>query len=110
MYDSVEKEKDLGITPRANRILRSYLVEAAWVAVRKDPETQAYYRKFTGKNPKLIIVKIAHKMVRRILSVIKTKTPYKINNSLQLDEKIVLPAEAEEIICEAEQTEEQSAE
>ena len=108
MYDSGEKEKDLGVTPRANRILRSYLVEAAWVAVRKDPEIQAYYRKFTGKNPKLIIVKIAHKMVRRILSVIKTKTPYKINYALQLDEKIILPAEAEEIINEAAQMEEAS--
>lgn len=49
-------------------------------------------------------------MVRRILSVIKTKTAYKINHSLQLDEKIVLPAEADEIINEAEETEEQSGE
>jgi hypothetical protein len=53
--------------------------------------------------------KIAHKMLRRILSVIKTKTPYKINHALQPDEKIVLPAEAEEIINGAEQAEEQSA-
>ena len=82
MYDSGEKEKDLGITPRANRILRSYLVEASWVAVRKDSEIQACYRKFTSKNPKLIIVKIPHKMVRKILAVIKTKTPYKINHAL----------------------------
>jgi transposase len=107
MYDSGEKESKLGVTPRSNRILRSYLVEAAWVAVRKDPEIQAYYRKFTGKNPKMIIVKIAHKMVRRILSVIKTKTPYRINHSLQLDEKLVLPEEALEIISEAEQSDEQ---
>ena len=46
-------------------------------------------------------------MVRRILSVIKTKTAYRINHSLQLDEKIILPPEAEEIISEAEQSEEQ---
>ncbi len=110
MYDSGEKEKDLGVTPRANRILRSYLVEASWVAVRKDPEIQAYYRKFVGKNPKLIIIKIAHKMVRRILSVIKTQTAYKINHNLELDKKIVLPAQADEIINEAVETEEQETE
>ena len=79
MYNSGPKEVTLGITPRCKQILRSYLIESAWVAVRKDPEMQAYYRKHIGKNAKSIIVKVAHKMVRRILSVIKNETPYEIN-------------------------------
>lgn len=79
IYASGEKERSLGITPRSRSQLRSYLIEAAWVAIRKDPQMQAYYRKHIGKNSKSIIVKVAHKMSRRILSVIKTGKPYEIN-------------------------------
>ena len=82
IYNSGDSEKCLGITPRSRSQLRSYLIEAAWVAIRKDVEMQNYYRKHQGKNVKSIIVKIAHKMARRILSVIKTQTPYQINRNL----------------------------
>ena len=41
--------------------------KAAWVAIRRNPEMQAYYRTHIGKNPKAIIVKVAHKMVRAML-------------------------------------------
>jgi hypothetical protein len=61
--------------------LRVYLVEAAWIAIRKDTEMQNYYRKHQGKNVN-VIIKVAHKMARRILSVIKTETPYQINRNL----------------------------
>lgn len=46
---------------------------------------QLYYRKHHGKNVKSIIVKVAHKMARRILSVIKTETPYQINKNLVVE-------------------------
>jgi transposase len=61
MYNSGESEKCLGITPRSRSQLRSYLVEAAWIAIRKDTEMQNYYRKHQGKNIKSVIIKIAHK-------------------------------------------------
>ncbi len=82
IYNSGGSEKCLGITPRSRSQLRSYLVEAAWIAIRKDTEMQNYYRKHHGKNVKSVIVKVAHKMARRILSVIKTQTPYQINHNL----------------------------
>ena len=82
IYNSGGSEKCLGITPRSRSQLRSYLVEAAWIAIRKDIEMQNYYRKHHGKNVKSIIIKVAHKMARRILSVIKTETPYQINRNL----------------------------
>ena len=82
IYNSGGSEKCLGITPRSRSQLRSYLVEAAWIAIRKDTEMQNYYRKHHGKNVKSIIIKVAHKMARRILSVIKTETPYQINRNL----------------------------
>lgn len=83
IHASGDSERSLGITPRCRSQLRSYLIEAAWVAVRKDPEMQAYYRKHFGKNPKTIIVKVAHKMTRRILSVIKNEKAYEINKQLK---------------------------
>ncbi|MBR9921815.1 MAG: IS110 family transposase [Bacteroidetes bacterium] len=78
VYQSGETAKTLGMTPRANHILRSYMVEAAWVAIRKDPVMQAYYRKHLGKNPKSIVIKVARKLLSRVLAVIKTETPYQI--------------------------------
>ena len=86
IYNSGASEKCLGITPRSRSQLRSYLIEAAWVAIRKDIEMQQYYRKHQGKNVKSIIVKVAHKMSRRILSVIKTETPYQINRNLEVEQ------------------------
>jgi len=82
IYNSGDSEKCLGITPRSRSQLRSYLVEAAWIAIRKDTEMQNYYRKHQGKNVKSIIIKVAHKMSRRILSVIKTEIPYQVNRNL----------------------------
>jgi transposase len=80
IHQSSETDNKMGITPRCKALLRSYLIESSWVAVRTDPEIQAYYRKHVGKNPKNVIVKVAHKMCRRILSVIKNERPYQINN------------------------------
>lgn len=87
IHNSGGSEKCLGITPRSRSQLRSYLIEAAWIAVRKDLEMQQYFRKHQGKNQKNIIVKVAHKMTRRILSVIKMKTPYQINKNTSLEKQ-----------------------
>ncbi|MBK8872379.1 MAG: hypothetical protein IPN13_00095 [Bacteroidetes bacterium] len=54
--------KKSGVTPRCKGLLRSYIIESAWVAFRLDPEMQTYYRKHIGRNPKSIIVKIARKL------------------------------------------------
>jgi transposase len=81
IHQSSESDSKMGLTPRCKALLRSYLIESAWVAIRTDPEIQAYYRKHAGRNPKNVIVKVAHKMCRRILSVIKSGTPYQMNYS-----------------------------
>ena len=78
IYQSGDNLKTLGMTPRSNRILRSYMVESAWIACRIDPVIQAYYRKHTGKDSKKIIVKVARKLLSRMLAVIKTEIPYEI--------------------------------
>ena len=50
IHNSGGTEKCLGITPRSRSQLRSYLIEAAWMAVRKDLEMQKYYRKLKDHN------------------------------------------------------------
>jgi transposase len=102
IYNSGSSETNLGVTPRANHILRPLLVESVWVAVSKDPEIQAYYKTHIGKNSKAVVIKIAHKMARRIFGIIKTQTPYKVNKNLVLDKKIKLPDEVNQIIEEHE--------
>jgi len=79
MRNSGSTENIFGVTPRCRSLLRSYIIEAAWVAYRLDPEMQAYYRKHIGKNPKSIIIKIARKLLNRMLSVIKNQKPYECN-------------------------------
>jgi transposase len=80
-------EKVYGVTPRCRALLRSYLIESAWVALRLDPHMQAYYRTHYGKNPKSIIVKIAHKLLNRMLAVIKTGKPYQSNYGLNQEKE-----------------------
>jgi len=77
-YQSSDTLTTQGLTPRCLSILRSYLVEAAWQAVRIDPVMQDYYRKHVGKKPNDIIVKVARKLLSRIYGVLRTKTEYQI--------------------------------
>lgn len=67
VYSSDEKETILGITNRCNKYLRHLLVEAAWIAVTKDPAlTMAYHRQLKDKKPQKAIIRIAKKLVSRI--------------------------------------------
>jgi transposase len=77
-YQSSDTHRTQGLTPRCLSILRSYLVEAAWQAVRIDPVMQGYYRKHVGKKPNNIIIKVARKLLSRIYGVLRTKTEYQI--------------------------------
>lgn len=85
VHESDETKKSMGLTPRSRKLLRSYIIEASWVAVRLNPELQAYYRKHASirKESKTVIVKVAHKLVRAMLSVIKREQPYQLNYSWQ---------------------------
>lgn len=76
IYQSGDNSRNTGITKRANKIMRSYFVEASWQAIRADPVMQGYYRKHLPKDSKTIIIKIARKLASRTLAVIKTGIPY----------------------------------
>jgi len=74
---SGEKEVNIGITSRRNPHLRGILIEAAWVAVRKDPALILAYSQLLKKvSKKIAIIKIARKLLNRIRYVLKNKQEY----------------------------------
>lgn len=79
IYSSGEITQVRGLTYRCKGLLRSYLIESAWVSVRRDPTMQDYYRSHAGKQPNKVIVKVAHKLLRRIWHVMKSGEPYRLN-------------------------------
>ncbi|WP_188459662.1 transposase, partial [Psychroflexus planctonicus] len=78
VHQSGSNYKTIGMNPRAHRLIRSYFVEASWQAIRRDPVMQNYYRKHLGKDTKKIVIKVARKLLRITLAVIKTEIPYQI--------------------------------
>jgi len=76
IYQSSDNRVNLGLTKRSNHQLRSLLVEASWVAVRRDMALQQYYRKHAHKEPNKAIIKVAHKLLSRMRAVIITGIPY----------------------------------
>jgi len=74
---SGEKDKIGDITPRGHSILRSAIIESAWVAVRIDPAlTKSYHDYCKRMDPNKAIVRIAKKLLNRISFVLKNKQPY----------------------------------
>ena len=76
IYQSSDNRVNLGLTKRSNHQLRSLLVEASWVAVRRDMALQQYYRRHAHKEPNKAIIKVAHKLLSRMRAVIISGIPY----------------------------------
>ncbi len=77
VHGSGEKEANTGITSRRNPQLRGILIEAAWIAARKDPALMMAYHQFMTKvSRKIAIIKIARKLLNRIRYVLKNKQEY----------------------------------
>lgn len=79
-HSSGERESKGRLTIRRHRQLRSDLTECAWTAKRTDPALALYYHEQLkrGKEPKLIIIKIARKLLSRIRYVWLNEKPYQI--------------------------------
>lgn len=66
-----------GVTQRQNVFLRSLLIEASWVAVRKDPALTKSYSDLCQRMPKTkAIVHVAKKLLNRVRCVWKRREPY----------------------------------
>jgi transposase len=76
-HSSGENEKTGSITMRQNSILRRAIVESSWVAIRNDPALILAYRNLVKRmDPQKAIIRIAKKLVNRILYVLKNKQFY----------------------------------
>lgn len=76
-HSSGEHEHIGEMTVRKHSILRCYIVESAWKAIRNDPAmTLAYENNLKTMHPCKAIVKIARKLVNRIFFVWKNEQKY----------------------------------
>ena len=78
---SSEQERVGNITPRSNKILRSILIESAWIAIRHDPGLGlAYARLCARMKANKAIIRIAKKLLSRIRFVLKNQIEYQYAN------------------------------
>ena len=74
---SGETEKVGKITPRKNNVLRTAIIESAWVAARTDPALLKSYHSYCKRmEPNKAIIRIARKLISRIQYVLKNQKPY----------------------------------
>jgi transposase len=74
---SGENEITSGITPRKNIRLRTALVESSWIAIRNDPALLICYQKLSKRlSGNKAIVRIAKKLLNRIVHVLRVKEKY----------------------------------
>lgn len=72
------------ITHMGDAMLRGLLVEAAWIAIRKDTELRQFYERIRARNQgekaaRIAIVAIARKLASRAHRVLKDQRPYVIH-------------------------------
>lgn len=78
-HGSGETEHTGGMTKRRHAFLRACLVEASWVAIRKDPALLMAFQKACKRMRKTrAIVKIARKLLNRVRYVLKNQRPYMV--------------------------------
>ena len=74
---SGESERHTGISVRRHKSLRSHLIEAAWMAISKDPAMLAEYQKLCKRmRGTKATVRIARKLLRRIRAVLLSQKMY----------------------------------
>jgi transposase len=69
------------ITKQGNRAVRAWLIESAWVAIRKDPALLDKYQIVCHNNSgmkKKAIVAVARKLALRLRAILTTRQPYVI--------------------------------
>ena len=74
---SGQSEVDLGLTKLYLRYVRNVIIESAWISMRKDPAlTEAYCNFVKRMSKQEAIVRIAKKIVSRVMSIWKNKKEY----------------------------------
>ncbi len=74
------------ITKTGDPVMRSLLIEAAWVAIRKDPELATFYHRVSRAHAKdkaaqIAIVAVARKLTTRLHCVLKERRLYQLKTA-----------------------------
>ena len=83
-HSTGERQTKGSITHMGDKIMRSLLIEAAWISIRKDHELYEFYQRIRSRNPvskgsKVAIVAVARKLTERAYRVLKDQRPYLIH-------------------------------
>jgi len=77
MYSSGEKSVTGKLTARGRKSIKIMLIEASWIAVRRDPTLTLCFNELAKRmNKNKAIVKIAKKLLNRIRHILINQTPY----------------------------------
>lgn len=80
VYGSGDKEIVGEMTNRGNRILRTAIIESAWVAVRMDPALMKKFNHLARRMEKnKAIIRIARKLLNRVRYVLRTENIYQFS-------------------------------
>lgn len=98
-HSTGDHENRGSITRSGDSRLRNKLIQSAWVAIGKDPELRAFYRRIYQRHPKKVaarkaIVAVARKLTTRIYAVLKQQRPYEFRT-----DSCAAPLTAEETAC-----------
>jgi transposase len=77
-HSSGERIRRGHLTGMGHTYLRSLLIQAAWVAVRKDPELRRVFERLAVGGKQRAIVAVARKLAHRIRTVVIEQRPYQI--------------------------------
>lgn len=76
-HSSGEKDNKGEMTFRGQKILKSMMIESAWVAIRMDTALSLSYNTYIKRmQPNKAIIRIARKLLNRIYYALKNKRPY----------------------------------
>lgn len=73
------------ITKAGDPVMRSLLIEAAWTAIRIDPELAAFYQRLKethakDKGARIAVVAVARKLAMRLHCVLKERRAYQVKS------------------------------
>ena len=77
-HSSGERIRRGHLTGMGHTYLRSLLIQAAWVAVRKDPELRRVFDRLAVGGKQRAIVAVARKLAHRIRTVVIEQRPYQV--------------------------------
>jgi len=85
LFESGKTSHDGRITCQGNKILRTLLVEASWVALRYNPWLRRVYERVKGgsrKRSKIAIVAVARRLLVTAWAMLRDETPWRMPTSI----------------------------